>query len=634
MVKRKFQRRIYKKNKVLKVLIPLFKFLLSSSLVVFLLFLIVFFYFAKDLPRPEKFTERQIALPTKIYDRTGEVLLYTIFGEEKREVISLSEMPEHLKWAVISAEDDNFYNHFGIDLQGIARSILIDFKLKQPAQGASTIPQQLIRSTFLTSEKTAQRKIREIILSLELDRRYSKDQILEWYLNQVPFGSNAYGVEAASQTFFSKNTKDLTLAESALLISLIRAPSRFSPYGENKDILLQNKDYTLNRMVEEGYINTEQAETAKQEELIFRKPLTSIKAPHFILYVKKILIDKYGEDFLKKQGLKVLTTLDVELQDLAEESIEQGVKRNKAWGAHNAALTAIDPKTGQVLALVGSADYFAEPFPENCISGKNCAFEPEFDVATLGNRQPGSAFKPIVYATAFSKGYSGNYIVIDEQTNFGIWGGKAYIPRNYDGRYRGTVTLKQALAQSLNIPAVKVLVYLAGIKDSVEMAEKLGITTFKDYSFYGPSLVLGGGEVKLLEIVSAFGVFAAEGLKNNPQVILRIEDDQGNIIEEQKNEPKRILSSSVANLITSILSDNEARAPMFGSNSVLNIEGVSVKTGTTQFFNDAWAIGYNSEIAVGVWAGNNDNSPTYGQPGVVLAAPIWRNFILEAIEKL
>lgn len=636
MAKRKLKRKVYEKTDkmwFLKKVFSFLKFLVFSCLVIFLLFLIVFFYYAKDLPRPEKFTERRMALPTKIYDRTGETLLYTIFGEEKREIIPLKEVPDCLKWAVIVAEDANFYHHFGIDPKAIGRAILANLKLRKPVQGASTISQQLIRSTFLTTEKTIRRKTREIILTIELDRRYSKDQILEWYLNQVPFGSNAYGVEAASQTFFSKKTKDLNLSEAAALASLVRAPSHLSPYGEYKNELLRRKDYILERMVEEGYISAEQAEEAKAQELKFSKPQTSIKAPHFVLYVKKLLTEKYGEEFLTQEGLKVFTTLDIEFQELAEILVKEGVEKNKKFRAYNASLVAIDPKTGEVLALVGSADYFANPLPEGCTPTKDCLFEPEFDVATLGLRQPGSAFKPFVYATAFKKGYSDKYIVVDELTNFGVWGGKPYIPKNYTGTFRGPVTLRQALAQSLNIPSVKVFLYLAGIKDSIETAKDFGITTLKDTSFYGPSLVLGGGEVNLLEMVSGYGVFANDGIKNNPVCILKIENAQGRIIEEHEKSPKRVLNSDVAKLISSILSDNEARAPIFGLNSPLKIEGVSAKTGTTQNFNDGWAIGYNEKIVVGVWAGNNDNSPTGREPGIVLAAPIWREFILKAIKQ-
>ena len=323
-----------------------------------------------------------------------------------------------------------------------------------------------------------------------------------------------------------------------------------------------------------------------------------------------------------------------ELQEIAEETVKQGVERNRSLGAYNASLVAISPDTGEILSLVGSADYFAQSLPEGCTSGKSCLFEPEFDVATLGLRQPGSSFKPFVYVTAFEKGFSDTHIVVDEETNFGIWGGKAYIPQNYDGLFRGPVTLRESLAQSLNVPSVKVLVYLSGIKESVEMAESMGIATLRDPSFYGPSLVLGGGEVKLLEMVSAYSVFASEGLKRNPSFIVRIEDKQGKTIWNEKNDARRVMSSESAKTITDILSDNESRTPTFGSNSPLNLEGVSVKTGTTQYYNDAWTIGYNSKIAVGVWAGNNNNSPSYNKPGVTLAAPMWREFIEKALASM
>jgi len=602
--------------------------------------LILFFYFAKDLPRPEKFTERQLALPTKIYDRTGQTLLYTIFGEEKREIVSLNDIPDFLKQAVIATEDANFYRHIGIDFKRLAKAILVNIKEKRSlaeSQGASTIPQQLIRSTFLSTEKTFNRKIKEWILTLELDRRYSKDQILEWYLNQVPFGSNAYGVEAASQTFFSKSVKNIDLAEAAILAGVIQAPSYFSPYGEHKEALFSKQKYVLDRMIQENYISKEEAEKAKNETVTFVKLPASTKAPHFVIMIKQQLIEKYGEEYLSEKGLKVYTTLDVNLQELAEKAIKEKIEKNRSLGAYNTSLVAIEPKTGEVLALVGSADYFAEPLPKNCTSGQpgqNCRFDPEFNVAVLGLRQPGSSFKPFVYATAFKKGYDDKYVVIDEETNFGIWGGgKPYIPQNYDGKFRGPVTLREALAQSLNVPSVKVLVDLAGIEDSIKTAKDFGITTLKDPSFYGPSLVLGGEEVKLIEMVSAYSVFATEGLQNKLITILKIEDKQGNIIEQYKPNPKRVINTEIAKLITSILSDNEARAPIFGLNSAINIEGVAVKTGTTQYYNDGWTIGYNSKIVIGVWAGNNDNSPTYKEPGIVLAAPIWREVMLEAIKQ-
>lgn len=636
MVQRKYYRKIYKKNRKKKIIFRVFLFFFLAIFVLIFGFLGLFIYYAKDLPRPEKFTERSFVQSTKIFDRTGEVLLYELYGEEKREIIPLALMPEYLKQAAISVEDANFYNHFGLDFRGISRAIRINLKLRKPLYGGSTISQQLIRSTFLTVEKTIKRKIREIILTLELERRYSKEQILEWYLNQVPFGPNLYGVEAASKAFFNKSTKDISIAEAATLIALIQAPSYFSN-EEHRNELFNRKNYVLDRMTEEHYLTKEEAEEAKKEELKFEEISQSIKAPHFVFYVREYLSKKYGENFLEEGGLKVYTSLDWELQEIAEKSVEEGVERNKGYRAYNASLVAIDPKTGEILAMVGSADWFGESLPEGCTPGENCLFDPKVNVATYRTgRQPGSAFKPFVYATAFQKGYDDKYVVVDEETNFGIWGGKSWTPQNYDGRFRGPVTLRQALAQSLNIPSVKVMLYLAGLEDSIKNAQKFGITTLnKPLSFYGPSIVLGGGEVRLIDMVSAYGVFATEGLRIPPTSIFKIEDSKGNIIEENKKTPRRILDIEVARLINDILSDNETRTPMFGAHSALYFENyaVAAKTGTTDDFKDGWIIGYTPSIAVGVWTGNNDNTPTSKQPGVVLAGPIWRTFLAEVLPK-
>ena len=605
-------------------------------------FSFLFLFYAKDLPRPEIFTERQLNQSTKIYDRTGKVLLYEIYGEEKRTWVSLDKVPDYLKKAVISAEDANFYHHFGVDLKGIARAILEDLKLGKRVYGGSTIPQQLIRSTFLSLEKTAERKTREIILAIELDRRYSKDQILEWYLNQVPFGQNAYGVEAASQTYFGKSVSEISLAEAAILASLIRAPYRLSPW-ENLVELLARRDYVLNRMISERCISPETAESAKMEDLKFIERKINIKAPYFTLWVKQQLEEKYGEDFLKERGLKVYTSLDYEAQKIAEKAAKRGFEVNKYYNAYNAGLVAIDPKTGEVLAMtVGNGDYNAESIPENCISGKTCLFDPKFNVVvgTKENpgRQPGSAFKPFVYATAFKKGFDDKTIVIDELTDFGPWGQeKEYIPQNYDGKFRGPVTLRQALGQSLNVPSVKVLLYLADSPDkfkiagqdpdSIKTAKDLGISTLN--APYGPSIVLGGWEVKLLDMTSAYGVFANDGLRIPPVSILKIEDSSGNIIEENRKTPIRVLESNVTRLINDILSDNEARAPIFGLNSPLYFPDyqVAVKTGTTESYRDGWTIGYTPSIVVGVWVGNNNNEPMNKEPGVVLAGPIFHEFM-------
>ena len=658
MAKREYHRKILKKKiGVLSFLKFLFLSFFAFLVLIFLAGLSLFIYYARDLPRPEKFLEKEFIQSTKIYDRTGKVLLFEIYGEEKREYVPLEKVPLQLREAVIVAEDANFYHHFGIDLRAIGRAILADLKLRKPVQGASTIPQQLIRSSFLTREKTLGRKIKEVILTLELDRRYSKDQILEWYLNQVPFGPNIYGVETASKSYFGKSASDLTLAEGAILASAIKAPSYLYPYGEHLDELLARKNYILDRMANLGYINQEEKEKAQKEEIKFAGPSPKILAPHFVMYIKDLLEKEYGEDFLKEKGLKVYTTLDFDLQKSAEEIIKERAKTNEKYRAFNTSLVALSPKTGEILAMVGSKDWDSPPEPEGCLAGKNCLFEPYPNVALRG-RQPGSAFKPFVYATAFKKGYDDKIQVLDELTNFGIWGQKEYIPRNYDGKFRGMVTLREGLAQSLNIPSIKVLyligsdekiekleinnflgkeeVFSEGLKESIETAKEMGITTLtQPISFYGPSIVLGGGEVKLLEMVSAFGVFATDGLKTEPTAILRIEDSSGNIMEENKKNPRRILEPEIAQLISDILADNEARTPIFGSRSPLYFEGfkVSVKTGTTDNFRDGWTIGFTPDVVVGIWVGNNDQSPMQKEPGIVVAGPIFHQFMEKILLK-
>ena len=527
MPERKHHRKTYQKSRkkfgsLLKFLLFAFLFLISSVLFLFI-------YYAKDLPRPERFIERQLFESTKIYDRSGQVLLYEIYGEEKRAWVPLEKVPEYLKGAIIATEDANFYQHSGIDFKGIINAVLADLKIMKPTYGGSTIPQQLIRSTFLSLEKTAERKTREIILSLELDQRYSKEQILEWYLNQVPFGRNAYGVEAASQAYFRKSVSEISLAEAATLAALIKAPSF---YSINLAELLIRKDYVLNRMVSEGFLNREEAESAKKEELNIIEFSQPILAPHFTLWVKQQLEEKYGREFLEQKGLKIFTSLDWELQQMAEEIVKEGVKNNKIYNSHNAALVTINPKTGEILAMVGSADYFAEPYPKDCTPGLNCKFDPKFNAAVgtknLPGRQPGSAFKPFVYATAFQKGYNDKKIVDDSPTCWpqaiGSW-----CPQNFEGRFRGPITLRSALAQSLNVPSVKVLDSLAGYLDSIKTAQEMGITTLTNPKQYGLSIVLGGAEVKLLDMASAYGVFAADGLRVPPIAILKIEDSKGNI---------------------------------------------------------------------------------------------------------
>ena len=596
----------------------------------------VFFIFLRDLPRPEVFTEAQINQSTKIYDRTGKILLSSVYGEEKRTYIPLSGIPEIMQKALIATEDSNYYQHFGIDVPAMFRAIKIDITNQTNTHGASTITQQLIRSTFLTPDKTISRKIKEIILSIELDRKYSKDQILEWYLNQVPFGINIYGIEEASLTYFQKSAQDLTLPEAALMAAIVQLPSYYSPYGKHLDDLLARKDYVLKRMEQEHYITVEERDEAMKVELIFNK-LPKTMAVHFVEYVRQQIEDEYGPDFLETKGLKIYTTLDWELQQTAEAAITENVEKNiTRFGAYNSALVSIDPHTGEILAMVGSADPWGESLPKGCDPTLNCKFVPSFNVATDGlGRQPGSSFKPFVYAEAFRKGATDQTIVVDELTNFGSWGGKDYIPQNYDGRFRGPVTLRNALAQSLNIPAVKVLRDLAGLNDSIALAKKMGITTLnQDPSYYGLSLVLGGGEVHLIDMVSAYGVFANNGYRIEPSPIIKIEDSNGNIIYENKKTPRKVLESSVCEMITSVLSDNDARAPIFGPYSNLRFDTykVFVKTGTTQKNADGWVIGCTEQTCVGVWSGNNDNTPMVGGVGESASGPAWRKVIEKTVE--
>lgn len=638
-------KKLYKKIANKHALITAGKYLAFLLLGGCLLLLLLFIYYTWDLPQPEKFTETPFIQSTKIYDRTGKVLLYDIYGEEKREIVSFEKISDNLKHSVLASEDARFYQHGGIDFEGILRAVFVDLTSASKSQGGSTITQQLIRTVYLTGQKSISRKVREIVLSIELEQKYSKDQIFDWYLNAIPFGENAYGAEAASQTYFAKPASDLSVAEAATLTAMIPAPSHYSPYGPYKSELLAKKDNILQRMKELGYITNAQFQDAKNEKITFAESTASIKAPDFVMYVKKYLDDKYGEDYLKEKGLRVYTTLDYDLQQYAEKVIKDSDAANKAKNANNAAMTAIDPKTGEILALIGSKDYFADPYPAGCDEKgpASCLFDPKYDVATMGQRQPGSSFKPFAYATAFKKGYTDNTVIWDAKTEFnpncdpsgdattGANGSACYNPQDYDGRNRGPVTLRTALDCSLNIPAVKVL-YLAGIPDVLQTANDFGITTLTDTKNYGLSLVLGGGDVNLLEMTYAYGVFATEGNYIPPVSILKITDADGNIIEQNQEQPTKVLDTQVARLMNNILSDNNARTPIFGANSPLYVPGfqVAAKTGTTQNFVDGWTMGYTPFAVVGVWTGNNDNTPTRDE-GVGIAAPMWNKVMTKIV---
>ena len=616
------------------LLYPQRKPLININLIAFLLgvFLSLNTYFLildtifKDLPSPQKLSKQEQILTTKIYDRNYQ-LLYKIFRGENRTPVKLADLPRPFIYATIAIEDKDFYRHRGLSPRGILRAAYL-YLFKAKTTGGSTITQQLVKNTLLNSEKTLRRKIKEAILAILVEQKYSKDQILEMYLNQVGYGGAAYGIEEASQKYFGKHAKDLNMAEGALLAGLTASPTKFSPFGLHPEMAKERQAAVLRRMAEDGYITEEEEKKTKEQELKFAPQRDEIFAPHFVMYVKDYLEEKYGENFLKEKGLKVYTTLDWDLQEYAEKIVKDQAKINEKFHAYNAALIIISPKDGHILAMVGSKDFFASSYPENCRPGKDCLFEPYFNVAAPpGNmgRQPGSAFKPFAYATAFKKGYTPNTLVWDVRTNFGTWGGQEYIPKNYDNKFRGLVSFRQGLAQSLNIPSVKVL-YLAGIEDTIKTARDLGITTLtQDLSEFGLSLVLGGKEVKLIDLASSYGVFANDGVKISPSAILKIEDVDGNIIEENQKSPQRVLDAQTARLINSVLSDYEIKKPVFGSHSSVFFDEykVAAKTGTTQYYNNFWLMGYTPETVVGVWVGNNNNSDMDHIHGTQLTGPIF-----------
>jgi len=590
-----------------------------------------FVFYSKDLPSPNSLNMLTVAQSTKIYDRTGPHLRYDVHGNEKRTIIPFSQIPDNVKYATIVLEDQTFYTNHGISVTGIIRSALKDVIKGGAAQGGSTITQQLIKNSLLSSDRTITRKAKEIILSLEIEQKYSKDDILGMYLNQIPYGSSAYGIEAAAQTFFNKSAKDLTLPEAALLAALPNAPTYYSPLGSHTDALIGRQQLALQKMADLGYITQQQADDAKGVDILAEvsPKQDNISAPHFVMYVKEYLEEKYGSQAVEEGGLKVYTTLDWDKQQAAEKAVADGAAKNGPNKAANAALVAIDPKTGQILAMVGSKDYFGKPEPVGCTPGKTCTFDGNFNAAT-SPRQPGSSFKPYVYLTAFTKGYTPETTLWDTPTNFSTDTGKDYTPQNYDGTFHGPLQMKNTLAMSLNIPAVKTL-YLAGVDDSINMAKSLGITGLNDPQRYGLSLVLGGGEVTLLDHTAAYSTLADDGVKHDKTAILKIEDKDGTVLEQYKDNPgQRVVDEKYIADLDYIMSTNDFRAPVFGDNNPLKFTDrpVAAKTGTTNDWHDGWTMGYTPSLAVGVWAGNNNNAVLkQGADGIFVAAPIWRQFM-------
>jgi 1A family penicillin-binding protein len=588
---------------------------------VFLFFVLPLMAF--NLPSPDKIV-RQEGFSTKILDRNGKSL-YDIYTDQRRTPVELDAIPLYLRQATISIEDKNFYKHSGFDPLGMIRGLTRIFT-RGYAQGGSTLTQQLVKNVLLTSERSLWRKVKEFVLAVQIERKYSKDQILQMYLNEAPYGGTAWGVESASEIYFGKKVADLTLIESAILAGLPQRPSYYSPYSSEPKAYVQRTKDVLRRMREDGYITKDQEQDAgsQLEGVEFKPRGSDFKAPHFVQYVQKILVERYGEAAIDAGGLQVTTTLDLELQDAAQEIVAEEIAKVEKQHITNGASVVVNPQTGEILAMVGSKNFSAEDY------------DGQVNVTT-SLRQPGSSFKPFTYVTAFKEGYSPSTLIMDVPTTFpGGAGQPDYKPVNYDGKYRGPMQVRYALGNSINLVAVKMLA-LVGIKDVLETAYDMGITTLPPTNDtlkrVGLSLTLGGGEVRLLDMTAAYSGFTNKGHRVEPVAILKVEDMNGKVLEEAKPKlGKKVLSDEEAYLISNILSDNLARIEIFGSNSLLNLKNVMVKTGTTNDKRDNWTIGGTPNFMVGVWVGNNDNSEMLNvASGVSGASPIWRRTITKAL---
>lgn len=610
-----------------KPVLPKFNFNISikkryliSTFVIFSVCFSFYFFILKDLPKPSELTTRQIDVSTKIYDRNN-ILLYTIYKEKNRSLVSLSSLPENVKLATIAAEDAEFYNHPGFSIRGILRATIKNIR-DGKIEGGSTITQQLVKNALLSSEKTYVRKMRELILSIGVEMKFSKDQILEMYLNEVSYGGTIYGIQEASIHYFGKNAKDLNLAESALLAGLPQSPTRYSPFGNNPDLTFSRQREILHLMKINKFITEEEERAALSTKITFAPNKQQILAPHFVMYIREKLIEEYGEEVVLKGGLSVRTTLDLNIQLMAEEAVKEELEKLERLNVGNGAVVVLNPNTNETLAMVGSKDYF------DTKNGGNVN-------VTTRLRQPGSSIKPINYALALKNGLTLSSIIDDSAITFSVAGQPPYSPKNYDGVFKGKITLRQALAQSRNIPAVKLLAN-NGVTSMIDLAEKMGITTWKDRSRFGLSLTLGGGETKLIEMAEVYSVFANFGVKKPIQDIIEIKNYDNKILftnsrnlRREKNE--EVIDPRVAYLIIDVLKDNISRSPAFGSNSMLVIPEhpeVAVKTGTSNDLKDNLTIGFNQNYLVAVWVGNNDGSPMSRiASGITGAAPIWNKIM-------
>lgn len=578
------------------------------------------------VPLPTALSTKPVVVSTKLFDRNGK-LIYEIYADQRRTPIKLTDLPAHVSQATISIEDKDFYKNYGFSPTGIIRAAY-NTVFRKKLQGGSTLTQQLVKNALLTPERTIKRKIRELTLTFLVEAIYSKKTLLEMYLNQIPYGSTAYGIEAASELYFGKPAKDLDLAEAALLAGLLASPTRYSPFGAHPEYAKQRQALVLGRMVEDKYITSVQADAAKNETLNYA-PVTAPQAPHFALWIKDQLAEKYGERTVEQGGLRVATTLDLDLQNFAQAAVATEVAKLKKQNVGNGAVLVIRPKTGEILAMVGSKDYFAtdEDGKVNVI---------------LAKRQPGSSIKPINYALAIrDKRINPATAFADVPTCFKVTDQPDYCPPNYDGTFHGLIQARFALGNSYNVPAVRVLA-LSGVDNLVYFANQMGLTTLTDPKQYGLSLTLGGGEVRPYDMAVAFGVFANAGIKQPLLSITKVADWKGKVYEETDIKDieltgERVLPPDVTFLISHILLDNNARSAAFGESSYLNVKNhpeVSVKTGTTNDRRDNWTIGYTPQAVTVTWVGNNDNTPMSGAvSGVSGASPIWNKVMKAVLDK-
>ena len=646
---RPLKRTVYTKTKgnTLVLLTYISTLALISMLVGVFFIVVIFAFFSRDLPNPRSLLERSIELSTKLYDRNGE-LIYEVYGEKNRTLVLLPDISPHVVRATLAIEDADFYLHQGYSIRGMLRA-LKNTITGAGLQGGSTLTQQVIKNTLLSRERTVARKIKEFILSLQLENRYSKEEILQMYLNETPYGGQNYGIYSAAKAYFNKKPLDLTIAESAYIAGLPQRPSYYFPYGSNPEAGIERKNYVLYVMNTHGwmegdgkrhYLSNEDYEAAKKEELKFDTAKVAFKFPHFVFYTKQFLADMFGEEAVDQGGLQVTTSIDTKIQEKAEQIVSEEVEKANGLNVWNGSMVVLDPKTSQILAMVGSKDYNLDPEPKGCTSGipgeNGCKFDPYVNVTT-SLRQPGSAIKPITYATMLSQGYTAAFPLLDVPTRFpGSAPDKPYIPENYDGKFRGPMSLRKSLGNSINIPAVKAL-KIVGIDNMIDMAEKMGISSFKDRSRYGLALTLGGGEVQLLELTGAFNVFPAKGIYRRPTPLVEVKDSQGHVLYKWNDTGgTRAMGEDVAFLISDILSDDGARSEVFGFGSLLSIPGhqVGVKTGTTDDKRDNYALGFTPSVTVGVWVGNNNNDKMnpYIASGITGATPIWNRFMKDFLK--